>query len=298
MTGNLLIAGSTLLSGCSYSSLKNFSSLLNLEIISQPIYDDIQSSCLIPCIDRAWSREKIRMQHLFSDSEVAVCGDGRCDSPGFTAKYCSYTLMDQVSDLILDFSLIQVTDTGSSVTMERLGYEHTMDSLLAKGMNVTLCATDRHVQIRKLHREKYLPQGILHEFDVYHLANTVRKELKTKVSKKKYNSLQKWQRSVINHLWWSAATCDGNADVLLEKWCSTTEHVVNNHNFPDNKHFKCCHHCELSRETEPEDVVKPTWNQRAPCNIKKKKWLKRDSNAHTDLCSIVLNKKLLKDIRM
>jgi hypothetical protein len=39
---------------------------------------------------------------------VVLGGDARCDSPGYSAKYGSYTLMDLVTKKILDFQLVQV----------------------------------------------------------------------------------------------------------------------------------------------------------------------------------------------
>jgi len=41
------------------------------------------------------------------------------DSPGYSAKYCTYTLMDSATDLILDYSLVQCTETSSAVAMEK-----------------------------------------------------------------------------------------------------------------------------------------------------------------------------------
>ena len=50
-----------------------------------------------------------------------LSGDGRCDSPGYSAKYCTYSIMDSVSDLVFDYRLVQSSDTGSSVAMEKEG---------------------------------------------------------------------------------------------------------------------------------------------------------------------------------
>ena len=35
------------------------------------------------------------------DKELILSGDGRCDSPGKSAKFCTYSLMDLESGLIL-----------------------------------------------------------------------------------------------------------------------------------------------------------------------------------------------------
>ena len=41
-----------------------------------------------------------------ADEGIHLSGDGRCDSPGYSAKYCTYSIMDRVSDLILDYNLV------------------------------------------------------------------------------------------------------------------------------------------------------------------------------------------------
>ena len=295
--GNLLLAGATLFSGETFGHMKHFSNLINLQFISQTTFDNIQRSFLIPVIAKSWEKERENMLALTHGNSLKLCGDGRCDSPGYSAKYCSYTLMDMESKRVVDFNLVQVSETGSSVRMEKLGYERTMDNLLEKGVNISLCATDRHVQIRKLHREKYKPMGILHEFDVYHMANSVRKDLKAKASKKKYSALQPWMRSIINYLWWAAATCDGNPDVLEEKWLSIVDHVANKHTFDKNKYFKACSHDSIIRNQE---VVEPARRQKVPSadGEPKKKWLKEGSPAHNALSCIVRKPRLVKDIRM
>ena len=141
--------------------------------------------------------------------------------------------------------------------------------------------------------------NISHEFDVYHLANTIRKNLKVKTSKKKFAALKKWERSIINHLWWSAATCQGNPDILVEKWVSITEHVTDQHEFERNKYFKACDHSIMERLLERESEEPAAKRARGEGTEQKcKQWLKKDSNAHRALCSVVLNSRLLKDIRM
>lgn len=41
--------------------------------------------------------------------DLVLAGDGRCDSPGFSAKFGSYSLMDLKHNVILHFELVQVS---------------------------------------------------------------------------------------------------------------------------------------------------------------------------------------------
>ena len=39
-----------------------------------------------------------------------LCGDGRSDSPGHSAKYGTYSLIDEATGHITDFSFVQVSE--------------------------------------------------------------------------------------------------------------------------------------------------------------------------------------------
>ena len=38
---------------------------------------------------------------FYAGEAIVLCGDGRCDSPGSSAKLCSYTLMDVKTNAIM-----------------------------------------------------------------------------------------------------------------------------------------------------------------------------------------------------
>ena len=66
------------------------------------------------------SQQEVVVEYL-RGNQLHLSGDGHCNSPGYSAKYATYSLMDSATDLILDYSLVQVSETGSSVAMEKVG---------------------------------------------------------------------------------------------------------------------------------------------------------------------------------
>jgi len=71
-------------------------------------------------------------------NQLHLSGDGCCDSPGYSADYCTYTLTDSATDLILDYSLVQCTDTGSSVAMKKEQLRWCLDKLMVQLQTHTL----------------------------------------------------------------------------------------------------------------------------------------------------------------
>jgi hypothetical protein len=51
--------------------------------------------------------QDILLDHL-GGRDIIVGGDARCDSPGYSAKYGSYTIMNLDERIILDLQLVQV----------------------------------------------------------------------------------------------------------------------------------------------------------------------------------------------
>ena len=57
------------------------------------------------------------LSRFLTRKKLELAGDGRCDSPGYSAKYGKYTLMEVQTDLIVDFQVIaQTTCHGIAAT--------------------------------------------------------------------------------------------------------------------------------------------------------------------------------------
>ena len=59
---------------------------------------------------RVWASQQADMISKLKDSGRLLCmgGDGRADSPGHSAKYGTYTVMDLNDNKVLDLQLVQV----------------------------------------------------------------------------------------------------------------------------------------------------------------------------------------------
>lgn len=83
----------------------------------------------------------LKVRRLF----FADLGNGRMDSPVFSAKYCTYTLMDYYSNNILVMVFVQKRNTNfKSTNMESAGFKKTFGFLIGEGSNIAEVATDAH----------------------------------------------------------------------------------------------------------------------------------------------------------
>ena len=142
--GNLLLASAILPSGASYTKIASLSEIFYWKIFSEKTFYKIQNMYLFPVINEAWEAEQ---NSVFSELEIEylwLSGDCRCDSPGHSAKYGTYTMIDQLSD----FQIVQVSEVTSSNAMEREGFKRCMENIHDRGANTKVVATDRHVSIR------------------------------------------------------------------------------------------------------------------------------------------------------
>ena len=169
--GNLLLSSSILLSGSTYTKMASLAQLLKLSIFSEKTIYNIQDKYLLPVIKEVWEGEQNAVFDDLKNKELWLSGDGRCDSPGHSAKYGTYTMIDQNSNKIVDFKIVQVTEVTSSNDMEREGFKRCMDSIQGKGAHVKVVATDRHVSIKSDMKKKY--PDVNHQFDVWHLAKSI-----------------------------------------------------------------------------------------------------------------------------
>ena len=91
----------------SFASVIYICQLFQAPCISIRTYNLMQRCYLVPAVNSIWRTEQL--VHLRAvTTAVKLGGDGRCDSPGHSAKYGTYTLMDLDQKRVLDLQLVQV----------------------------------------------------------------------------------------------------------------------------------------------------------------------------------------------
>lgn len=117
---------------------------------------------------------------------LVVAGDGRADSPGHSAKYGAYSMIEQTCNKVVDLSWFRYVDyhcvlaTCINSTFfqsnEEEGSYHTekerlmrvIQSLQQHQLPISVLVTDRHKQINKWLRETR--PDIQHYYDIWHVA--------------------------------------------------------------------------------------------------------------------------------
>lgn len=180
-------------------------------------------------MERVWKAHQDALFDLIrrQNEAVVVGGDARCCSPGHTAKYGSYSLMDLELGQILDVQLIQSNEVKNSYWMEMEGLLRCLQKLEEEAVVISDLVTDRHLQIKAYMKKERT--DINHWFDVWHVAKGVYKKLETVGKKKKCELVGDWARSVSNHLYWCASSSDGDGELVSEKWLSVLNHITDVH---------------------------------------------------------------------
>ena len=105
--GNLLLPTAILLCGLTFTSVANPAGVFNLAVFSERYFYRLQKEYLYPVVHTNYIRQQEAVMKYLRGNQLHLYGDGHCGSPGYSAKYNTYTVMDSANDLMLDYSLVQ-----------------------------------------------------------------------------------------------------------------------------------------------------------------------------------------------
>ena len=275
--GNLLIPASILFTGATFSRFKEICDVLGMKCPGKTSYHKIQRKYLFPCIHKVYKTfQATLIDEAKALGSLNVSGNARCDSPGYNAKYSTYSLMNLTSNQVIDFPVVHVGTVENSSRMEKEGLIKVLDKVETLGIGIRSLTTDRHPQVIKYMREQR--SHIIHQFDIWHFSKSIKKALVKAAKKKDCDIINKWIKSIINHFWWSCLNCSGEFNQLKERWISIIFHISNRHKWVGYEHFHRCVHPKLKAK-------------------RSKKWIKEGTKAYCEVERIVKKKKTLKDLR-
>ena len=147
--------------------------MINIACISKARFFEVQKTLLFPVVNRFY---KMLREKIYEGCSNAVTnhfsGNGRCDSPGYSAKYGTYSLMNTEMNMVIDFQVVHVSQVDNS------------------------------------------------------------------------NQMGKYHQS----LWCCCSSCDGDSEVLTEKWLSILYHIRGIHSREGEKNFHKSEHGPLEKE--------------------------------------------------
>nr|XP_022301675.1 uncharacterized protein LOC111109742 [Crassostrea virginica] len=277
--GDLQISSAILTSGNNFAKCALFAKFLKLYFPSTSKFTAIQRKYLVPTISTFWKEQQRDIIENLQGESIIALGDGRNDSPGHSAQYCTYSIMDNVSKKIVSLVTMDKRETGKkSTNMEKACFLKAMEDLEENHVHVSEVVTDAHLQIGAVMKNRF--PDIKHSHDIWHAAKNLGKKIVAAGQNKECRGLLEWSRDVINHFWYSCS-CATDVDSFMEVWCGVVHHVVDEHewNMSYSSNFygsnKCLH---------------------GPIEDEHKAWLTKGSPAHTALIEIVFNKRFLSQI--
>ncbi|XP_038158943.1 uncharacterized protein LOC119795164 [Cyprinodon tularosa] len=270
--GDLQLSAAVYLSGASFWKIARVFDAMQLQTFQYDTFRRHARAFIEPAVVHQWkTSQEATLQRLSQQGKVILGGNMRADSPGNSAKIGSYTIMDLSRGTVLDIQLLQSIEVGGIYQMEKEGLRRSLELLESRGVTPDCLVTDRHPQVQKFLTDK----NITHYYDVWHMEKGISKKLE-KISKKKgFEKLQKWTRSIKNHIYWTAATSRTGPE-RVAKWTSFLNHMRDVHAHDDPLYPKCLHDIRRTRD--------------------KRKWLRAETPAFHMLERVLTNRRTLKDV--
>ncbi|KAG1927355.1 hypothetical protein F2P79_024293 [Pimephales promelas] len=204
--GDFMLSANILLSGNNYRKVALLFKFMAMGMVTESTYYRIQDAYCIEPVQDFWDNINAKvMERMRQKDHIVVLGDGRMDSPGHCAQYCTYTTIEQESRDIIHIVSVDKRETSrNSVIMEKECFVRTMDALLPN-VKIKEVVTDAHPQIMALlnpERGRYKEWGLQHSLDIWHAAKSLSKRLRKAGAVKGQNHIHIWTRDIVNHFWY------------------------------------------------------------------------------------------------
>ena len=200
-SGNLLLASSILMSGNSYQKIAVMAKFANLSFFSRTTFDNIQKLYNAPAINEHYGEKQDKLLASYDGRPVTLSGDGRSDSPGHSASFCTYSFCDEKTRQILHTTTVLVQEAdGKSPNMERIGFERSLDYLRER-VTVEGVVTDAHPQIASMFKNSKKYEAVKHHWDIWHGCKNLVKKVNAIAQQKKCEDLRGWIPRIANHFW-------------------------------------------------------------------------------------------------
>ncbi|CAN7988425.1 unnamed protein product, partial [Ixodes pacificus] len=198
--GNILICSAIVFSGGSPTKVLRLFDIMGVASIQSTQFYEYQRCYLLPAVNNVWRAEQQALIDRLRGRPLRLAGNGRSDSPGFSALYGTYSLLETTVNRIIHLELVKSTEVKSSCHMELEGLDRSLTYFAKEDLTVEVIVTDRHMQVSAyMKREHPLIQ---HRFDLWHVNKGIKKKIVALAKSPRHKSLERWLETITRHLYW------------------------------------------------------------------------------------------------
>ena len=191
-----------------FSLVLTHSKKFSYSICIKTIFYYIQSKYLFGVANEAWWNEQ-------GNKKWILHAINKKNSPGHNTKHLRYSFLDQSSNKIAGLVVIQCTTAGNLDRMEKNAFEKLLGEIQN---NKKIFPKLQQIVMPKSKSAWQKITKILITSLIYGM-----------YVKKSCFIMNGWIKSVWNHFWWCCRSCDGDEQLLKEKWVSILFHIQNKH---------------------------------------------------------------------
>ena len=109
--GNILLSAAILFSGATPGKVLRMLNHMKVPCFTDRTFYYHQKRYLQPAVISVWGTEQSALlaQCRVAETPLIIGGDGQADSPGHSAKYGSYGIIELTANNVIDMQLVQVT---------------------------------------------------------------------------------------------------------------------------------------------------------------------------------------------
>ncbi|KAF0290406.1 hypothetical protein FJT64_011388 [Amphibalanus amphitrite] len=189
-----------------------------------------------------------------SPKGLVVAGSYQVDTPDFSVSFGTYTLVDNVTGLVVAQSTVPHRGPGEPTRREELEtVRRCLADLRRAEVHVTEFISDRHVGAQRV-VARCLPAA-KYSYDIRDAAVDVEKRLEAFAARPGYKPLKCWISYLKNHFWSCAKAANGNFELFERLWTIAAHHVVGVHYRRDDGNS--CSHGPMEDAEEGRPWLEP-----------------------------------------
>lgn len=237
--GNVELAAAILFTGSSPTQSIRLLQSAGIPCFTTRTYFRLQHDILHPAVKTVWQEEQTALLQKLrgTGGGAKLAGDSRSDSPGYSAKYGTYSLLETSMNKIVDVRLVQSNEVASSSHMELEGLKRSLEFLDDGDVMIGELVTDRHPQVRKYLRTQR--PGVSHLIDAWHVSKGLKKKLLAASKSKGCDAIALWCESIVNHIYHAVQVGAGDADLAEAVWLSVLNHIKDKHDGHSALYDRC-----------------------------------------------------------